>query len=79
MRALRSSLAGAALPAPSPAPRAGAQDEAPTPPAQNWSFDGPFGTFDLAAAQRGFQVYSEVCSICHSMQLAALPRPAGSA
>jgi len=44
-----------------------AQDE-PTPPAQHWSFDGPFGTFDLAAAQRGFQVYSEVCSACHSMQ-----------
>ena len=41
----------------------------PTPPKQNWSFDGPFGTFDLAAAQRGFQVYSEVCSNCHSMKL----------
>ena len=27
-----------------------------------------FGTFDLAAAQRGFQVYSNVCSNCHSMQ-----------
>ena len=36
--------------------------------AQHWSFDGLFGTFDLASAQRGFQVYSEVCSICHSMQ-----------
>ena len=45
-----------------------AQDEAPTPPAQNWSFDGLFGTYDLAAAQRGFQVYSEVCSVCHSMK-----------
>jgi ubiquinol-cytochrome c reductase cytochrome c1 subunit len=46
-----------------------AQTEAPPPPpAQRWSFDGPFGAFDLAAAQRGFQVYSEVCSVCHSMQ-----------
>ncbi len=45
-----------------------AQQEAPTPPAQHWSFDGLFGTYDLAAAQRGFQVYSEVCSVCHSMQ-----------
>jgi ubiquinol-cytochrome c reductase cytochrome c1 subunit len=44
-----------------------AQD-APTPPAQRWSFDGPFGSFDLAAAQRGFQVYSEVCAVCHGMQ-----------
>jgi ubiquinol-cytochrome c reductase cytochrome c1 subunit len=45
-----------------------AQTEAPPPPEQDWSFDGPFGAFDLAAAQRGFQVYSEVCSVCHSMQ-----------
>jgi ubiquinol-cytochrome c reductase cytochrome c1 subunit len=44
-----------------------AQD-APTAPAQRWSFDGPFGSFDLAAAQRGFQVYSEVCAVCHAMQ-----------
>lgn len=36
---------------------------------QNWSFDRLFGTFDLAAAQRGFQIYSNVCSNCHSMQL----------
>ena len=48
---------------------ASAQEEAPTPPAQNWSFDGPFGTFDRASAQRGFQVYKEVCSNCHSMKL----------
>ena len=42
--------------------------EAPTPPAQKWSFDGPFGAYDLASAQRGFQVYSEVCATCHSLQ-----------
>lgn len=45
-----------------------AAQEAPTPPSQHWSFDGPFGAFDLAAAQRGFQVYSEVCSVCHSLE-----------
>lgn len=45
-----------------------AQEEAPPPPPQNWSFDGIFGTYDLAAVQRGFQVYSEVCSVCHSME-----------
>ncbi|HKW55157.1 MAG TPA: cytochrome c1 [Stellaceae bacterium] len=43
--------------------------EASTPPSVKWSFDGPFGTFDRAAAQRGFQVYEEVCSRCHSMNL----------
>jgi ubiquinol-cytochrome c reductase cytochrome c1 subunit len=32
-----------------------------------WSFDGPFGKFDRAAQQRGFQVYKEVCSACHSL------------
>ncbi len=32
---------------------------------QSWSFEGLFGTFDRAAAQRGFQVYKEVCSACH--------------
>ena len=43
--------------------------ETPPVPKQHWSFDGPFGTFDRAAAQRGFQVYEEVCSRCHSMNL----------
>ena len=31
------------------------------------SFEGPFGTYDRAALQRGFQVYKEVCSACHSL------------
>jgi ubiquinol-cytochrome c reductase cytochrome c1 subunit len=31
--------------------------------------DGPFGHFDKQQLQRGFQVYSEVCSACHSMKL----------
>jgi ubiquinol-cytochrome c reductase cytochrome c1 subunit len=35
----------------------------------HWSFDGVFGTFDRAAAQRGFQVYKEVCSNCHALSL----------
>jgi ubiquinol-cytochrome c reductase cytochrome c1 subunit len=44
-----------------------AAQEVPTPPSQKWSFDGIFGTPNLAAAQRGFQVYAEVCSTCHAM------------
>lgn len=43
--------------------------DAPPPPNQHWSFDTLFGTYDLAAAQRGFAVYSQVCSNCHSMNL----------
>ena len=41
--------------------------EAPPPPQHDWSWQGPFGTYNLADAQRGFQVYKEVCSTCHSM------------
>lgn len=36
---------------------------------QDWSFSGPFGKFDRAQLQRGFQVYTENCSACHSMEL----------
>ena len=35
---------------------------------QDWTFKGFFGKFDRASLQRGYQVYSEVCSSCHSMQ-----------
>ena len=40
-----------------------------TYPEVHFSFNGPFGSFDRAAAQRGLQVYKEVCSACHSMHL----------
>ncbi|ABD44387.1 cytochrome c1 [Anaplasma phagocytophilum] len=33
-----------------------------------WKFSGIFGTFDRPAVQRGYQVYREVCSSCHSMK-----------
>jgi ubiquinol-cytochrome c reductase cytochrome c1 subunit len=35
----------------------------------HWSFNGPFGKFDQAQLQRGYKVYREVCSACHSMKL----------
>jgi ubiquinol-cytochrome c reductase cytochrome c1 subunit len=38
---------------------------------QDWSFDGVFGSFDRGAAQRGFQVYHEICKNCHSLNLVA--------
>lgn len=34
-----------------------------------WSFSGPFGRFEQEQLQRGYQVYREVCSSCHSMDL----------
>ncbi len=36
------------------------------------SSDGPFGTWDYAQLQRGYQVYKEVCSACHSLHHVAL-------
>jgi len=53
----------AAAPAPS--------TEALPPRTVNWSFDGPFGVYDRAALQRGFQVYKEICSNCHSLSRVA--------
>jgi ubiquinol-cytochrome c reductase cytochrome c1 subunit len=38
---------------------------------KTWPHEGPFGKFDKAAAQRGFQVYREVCSSCHSLDFIA--------
>jgi cytochrome c1 len=50
-----------------------AQDfsEPETPQQVGWSFNGVFGTYDRAAVQRGFQVYKEVCSACHSLNMVA--------
>lgn len=47
-----------------PAHAAGA---AKKPERQLWSFAGPFGQFDRAQLQRGFQVYREVCQACHAI------------
>ncbi len=43
-------------------------DEIPPLPHPEWSFDGIFGVYDRAALQRGFQVYKEVCSVCHPVR-----------
>src|SRR6478735_5192341 len=48
---------------------ASADERTPHPPQEKWSFAGTFGRFDQAQLQRGFQVYKEVCSSCHSMSL----------
>ena len=36
-----------------------------------YSFDGPIGTWDYAQLQRGYKVYKEVCSACHSLKFVA--------
>src|SRR5271155_4723721 len=45
--------------------------EGPPQPRQQWSFSGPFGVYDQAQLQRGFKIYKEVCSVCHSLKLIA--------
>lgn len=51
------------------APSAQAAEGRVIPPAQKWTFSGPFGKFDRAQLQRGFKVMKEVCANCHSAQL----------
>ncbi|CAG8553745.1 4727_t:CDS:10 [Ambispora leptoticha] len=42
-------------------------DEGLHPPAYPWSHKGALSTFDHASIRRGYQVYREVCSQCHSL------------
>lgn len=44
-----------------------AAGEARHPHDHRYSFDSPVGGYDMAQVQRGFQVYSQVCSTCHGM------------
>lgn len=49
-----------------------ASEGAETPlPNADWSFEGPFGTYDKASLQRGLLVYRQVCSACHSLKRVA--------
>jgi ubiquinol-cytochrome c reductase cytochrome b/c1 subunit len=64
------------------APACAQLSEQVPPPALKWSFAGPFGKYDEAQLQRGFKIYREVCSACHSMNLLSfrnLAEPGGPA
>ena len=65
MRVLKAFALGVSLLASGPVLAAG---EAMQYPNARFSFSTLFGTFDRASAQRGFQVYKEVCSACHAMR-----------
>lgn len=41
------------------------------PPSYPWSHGGLFSAMDHSSVRRGYQVYKEVCSACHSMQYVA--------
>ena len=53
---------------------------AKAPKQLSWTWDGAFGHFDRQQLQRGYLVYKEVCSVCHSMKLVSfrnLSQPGG--
>lgn len=41
------------------------------PVEQDWSFAGPFGTYDKGQLQRGLKVYRESCAACHGLERVA--------
>jgi len=41
------------------------------PPKLPWSHNGPLDSLDHASIRRGYQVYKQVCSACHSMRFLA--------
>uniref|UniRef100_A0A8C2WH28 Cytochrome c-1 n=1 Tax=Cyclopterus lumpus TaxID=8103 RepID=A0A8C2WH28_CYCLU len=41
------------------------------PPEYPWSHAGPLSSLDHASVRRGYQVYKQVCSACHSMEYLA--------
>ena len=45
-----------------------AASDAEHPKELHWSFDGVFGTVNRQSAQRGLQVYREVCAGCHGLK-----------
>jgi ubiquinol-cytochrome c reductase cytochrome c1 subunit len=53
------------------APALAASSQAPLKEEVHWSFESPLGMYDQAQLQRGYKVYKEVCSACHSMNLVA--------
>lgn len=45
-----------------------AAGEAVEPPAQTWSWNGIFGTYDRPQLLRGLEVYRGVCASCHGLK-----------
>lgn len=56
-----------------------ADDEVLHPPTITWPHTGPFQSFDAAAIRRGYEVYKNVCSSCHSLNRIAFRNLVGVA
>jgi cytochrome c1 len=68
-RYLLALVLAAGLVAPFAQPAPAQEAEAATPPKLKWSFAGPFGKYDEGQLQRGYKIYHDVCSSCHSLSL----------
>ncbi|MEP0232585.1 cytochrome c1 [Roseibium sp.] len=68
IKMVRALTAAAAIAVAAPAFAAG---DGPHIERQQWSFAGPFGTFERGQLQRGFKVYQEVCAACHGLRQVA--------
>ena len=68
-RILSSFAAGLAAIALAGSAHAAGGAEHPHGPEEGFEFEGVFGKFEMDSVQRGYQVYREVCSSCHSMNL----------
>lgn len=55
------------LHAPPPITIAHADDDALHPPRIDWPHSSMFSSFDAASIRRGYHVYANVCSSCHSL------------
>lgn len=67
---IRTTVAAAALAALAAGPGLAAGIETEVEDAA-FSFEGPFGVFERAQLQRGFQVFNEVCASCHGLKFVA--------
>ena len=67
MRRLRILMAGLIIAAIAPLGMALAAGGDKHIEAQEWHFEGVFGTHDRAQLQRGYLVYKDVCSACHQL------------
>jgi ubiquinol-cytochrome c reductase cytochrome c1 subunit len=71
MNMIKATLLGTVLALAAPAVFAAGEKGAPIENI-DFSFDGPFGTYDVNQLQRGLQIYTEVCSACHGLKFVAL-------
>ena len=69
MKTMKWILSGVAAMAVAMSAHAAGGAKTPRAPEGGWAFEGMFGKFDDASVQRGYKVYREVCSSCHSMNL----------